>query len=229
MTTTKLVDSGLIVDTNSKLTAASAAKLYTAGVRWVWRYVFFRHPQGPGDLDAAELAAITGAGLGVLLVQHVRNPGWVGSSATGASDAAAAIANAQAAGCTGRPDLPSGDPGRPVLALDLEGIGHGGPEHSADWCPPVDAAGYRPLVYVGYASGMTTATLDALAGEPVFWCDFAPFASRPQPTRPWGLHQHAQETLAGVGVDRDDLLTPGAFSGYVADDPSPAVHLSSRS
>ena len=214
MTSCSVVTEGLIVDTAGKLNASSAARLYAAGVRWVWRYVFFRAPGPSGDLDPAELAAINAAGLGVLLVQHVRNPGWTGSSQTGASDAAAAIANAVRAGCVGRPDLPSGDPGRPVLALDLEGCRTGDPEHAAAWVPVVDAAGYRPGVYVGYASGMTTATLDALPGQPIFWCDYAALTQRPLPTGGYHLHQHAGEVLAGVGVDRDDLLKPGTFSGY---------------
>lgn len=214
------VTSGIVIDTSTKLSAHEAASLYQAGVRAVGRYVFFRHPQGVGDLDAAELALLTAAGLVVFVVQHVRNPGWIGSAMTGATDAVAAIANARAACYLPQPDLPSGDVGRPVIVLDLEGIGHGGPEHAAAWCPFIDREGYRPAIYVGYASGMTTATLDALVGRPMMWADFAPLSSRPMPTAGYDMHQQSQTTMCGVGVDRDTLLTPGAFSG-LAEAPDP--------
>ena len=207
------VTEGTIVDTNQKLSATEAQALYAAGVRAIGRYVFFRHPQGPGDLDAAELAALTDAGLIVFPIQHVRMPGWTGSYAQGVADAVAGMANAAAAGFAPGLGL--------ALALDLEGCKVGDPDQARGWCDTV-AGHYQPLVYVGYASGMTTADLDALAGDPRFWCDFAPFTARPTPTRGYDLHQQAQTTMCGVGVDKDTLLTPGAFSGLAqADAQSP--------
>ncbi len=199
---------GVVIDTSTKLTSSEATALYAAGVRTVGRYVFFRFPQGPGDLDAAELAALVDAGLTVFAIQHVRNPGWTGSYAQGVADAQAAIANAQAAGYVGD---------RLCLALDLEGCKAGDPDQAAAWCSRIAISGYRPLVYIGYASGMVTPGMDALAGDPRFWCDYAPISARPIPSRGYSLHQQAQTTLAGVGVDRDTILDADGLVGLGPD------------
>lgn len=201
----------LVVDTSTKLTASEAKALKAAGVAGVFRYVFFGSPR-PGDIDADELQLLTEAGLTVCLVQHVRNPGWRGSAMTGTGDAGAAMANAIRAGYVS----PSGGP-LLAMGLDLEGIGEGGPDHAQAWCSTL--AGYRPLVYVGYASGMTTAVLDSLAGDPSFWADFAPISQRPVPTKLYAMHQHAQSAIAGIGVDRDDILQPGIY-GLATGDPA---------
>ena len=198
----------VVIDTSTKLTSSEAKALYAAGVRTVGRYLFFRYPQGPGDLDAAELAALVDAGLTVFAIQHVRNPGWTGSSSLGGADAQAAIANAQAAGYVGD---------GLCLALDLEGCKTGDPAHAAAWCTAVGSAGYRPLVYIGYASGMVTPGMGALAGDPRFWCDYAPISARPIPSRGYSLHQQAQTTLAGVGVDRDTILDADGLVGLGPD------------
>ncbi len=200
---------GVVIDTSTKLTSSEARALYAAGVRTVGRYVFFGPPH-VGDIDAAELTMLIGAGLTVFLIQHVRNPGWVGSTQTGIDDSEAAIANARAAGY-------DDDNGDLCLALDLEGCKMGDPAHAAAWCTAVAAAGYRPLVYIGYASGMVTPGMDALAGDPRFWCDYAPISARPIPSRGYSLHQQAQTTLAGVGVDRDTILDADGLVGLGPD------------
>jgi hypothetical protein len=200
-----------VIDTSTKLTSSEAAALYQAGVRSVWRYVFFGPPR-PGDLDAAELALLTAAGLTVMVVQHVRNPGWQsGGEPDGSADARWALANAGDAGYRS-------DPGGPELAIcfDAEGIGNPGPNmvaHAASWCSCVASLGYQPVVYIGYDSGLRAADLDALPGSPLFWCDYAPLGMRPKPARGYVGHQQAQTTLCGVGVDVDAILVPGALYG----------------
>ena len=70
-----------------------------------------------------------------------------------------------------------------------------------------------PLAYVGFASGQSTSTLDGLPNRPRFWADYAPLPLRPTPSRGWDMHQKAQETVAGIGIDRDEVLTDGAIFG----------------
>lgn len=196
---------GLVVDTSAKLTRSNYRALKTAGVATVLRYVFFGSPR-PGDLDMTELADAADESVAIGVVQHVRNPGWHASSTVGNSDGLACVANAIKAGYVGNPgDQPL------VTALDLEGLGNPGSDviaHAKAWIQVVRSAGYAPLIYVGYDSGVTSAGLDAL-GCPT-WCDFAPLTSRPRPAMGHVLHQQRQSMLAGIQVDVDDVLIDGA-------------------
>jgi hypothetical protein len=208
----------VVLDTATKLTASECKALKSAGVSGVWRYVFFGTPR-PGDIDAAELQAILDAGLTLMLVQHVRMPGWIANAGIGKADGASAVRNAQAAGYEGT---------ALSLGLDMEGVGTGDAAgHARAWCQIVGDAGYSPVVYVGYDSQLTGPQLDSLPYSPRFWCDYAPLSSRPLPTRGYALHQQAQSTLAGIGVDIDTVLQDMAIVGLcggatVADtDPAP--------
>ena len=193
----------VVVDTSTKLTASECLALRRAGVDAVWRYVYFGLPR-PGDLDAGELELMLAAQLTVLVVQHVRNPGWVASAATGLADAKAAIANAQAAGYASAGAVLS-------LGLDMEGVRNPGPDcvaHANAWCSAVRDAGYGPVVYCGYDSGLSGQPID---GQPQWWADYAPISQRPP--YPYALHQKPQSTIAGIGVDVDDVLVNGAIVG----------------
>jgi hypothetical protein len=212
-----LASADIVIDTNGKISSSEAQALRAAGVTAIWRYVFFGSPR-PGDIDSAELNILLNAGLTVLLVQHVRNPGWMASPDQGTADGRAAVANAIKAGYVGRV----------ALALDLEGVRNGAYEHAVAWCAEVRAASYRPVVYVGYSSGMAAAQLDALGPDVVFWADFAPLTMRPHPARGYALHQHPQSVIAGVAVDVDEVLIDGviyglASVGLVAPDPGDPV------
>lgn len=95
-------------DTIAKLDAAMATRLASAGLAFGVRYVGLGEP-GRDDLDAAELQALTDAGLGVMAVQYARTNGW--SGATGQADGEAAVRNALAAGV----------PAEATLWCDMEG------------------------------------------------------------------------------------------------------------
>jgi|SRR6185437_4405237 len=208
------VTAGRVVDTRAKLDAAAAARLYAAGVRAVVRYVPLPGNSAREDLDATELAALTGAGHVVVAVQHPREPEHNTLSAeTGAADAVHAIEYCRAIGY-----VPV-DGERVALALDMEGVRNpaGAMPHARAWVPAALAAGYQPLVYVGYDSGLTTEDLAELAAlGALFWCDAAPFDLRPAPPGGYVLHQRPQTTVSGVGIDEDELLTPGAVWGLGA-------------
>lgn len=201
----------LVVDTNMKITAAEAVALYAAGVRVIVRYVFFG-PARAGDIDATELQGLLAAGLTVVLVQHPRLPkNNVLSDATGHSDASWAIKNALAAGYD-----PSVVSARLHLALDMEGVVSGGNVHAPAWCTDVYAAGFGVLVYNGYACGISSAQCDALPGSPEFWCDAAPLKVRPAPAVGYALHQQMQSIVAGIGVDKNEVLKDGVLWGIAA-------------
>jgi Domain of unknown function (DUF1906) len=202
-----------VVDTSAKITASSAAALYSAGVRTVGRYVFFGSPRA-GDIDAAELELLTAAGLTVFLIQHVRNPGWVASAAEGLADGKTAVANAQKASYASAGALLS-------LALDMEGVRNPGSDafaHADSWCREVRKAGYWPLVYVGYDSGLDGDALDGLGGEPAFWCDYAPLSARPKPAMGYALHQQMQTSINGMPVDVDAVLQDSMVYGLAEAD-----------
>ena len=195
-----------VIDTSTKLTAYEAAALYQAGVRSVWRYVFFGPPRA-GDLDAAELQLLLAAGLTVMVVQHVRNPGWTATADQGDADGQVAVANAMKAGYQSAGGALS-------LAVDLEGCkSPHADQYAMAWCAQARAGGYLPVCYIGFASGMTSADLDRLGPDVALWCDFAPLSLRPSPQRGYALHQQAQTTLCGVGVDVDAILVPDALVG----------------
>jgi Domain of unknown function (DUF1906) len=213
-TTRALVPGEFVVDTDWKLGPATARGLWDAGVRGICRYVGLHGPAA-GDVDAAELSMLLGLGFVVWLVQHTRKPEYnLLTEDTGATDAAAAIRCALAAGYDPS-KLPPGAEA-PCLALDLEGVRGSSVSHATAWSLAVGAARFRPLVYVGYASGITGAQLDALPVEPRFWCDAGPYSERPAPSRGYDLKQHMQETIAGVGIDRNDVLRGEAVYGLVA-------------
>jgi hypothetical protein len=205
---------GSVIDTNMKLSATEARALFTAGARVAIRYVFFG-PARPGDLDAAELTLLTDEGFTVLAVQHPRSPANNTLSAlTGGSDAAWAIKNAIEAGYDPAVPQPDGKP--PALILDMEGVKgawSGAVAHAHAWATAVAAAGFRVMVYCGYDCGMTSADCDALPGDPLFWCDAGPYNMRPAPHVGFVLKQHMQSTLAGIGVDKNDVLQDGVVYG----------------
>jgi hypothetical protein len=197
---------GLVCDTSAKLTRSNYRALKSAGVAVVFRYVFFGSPR-PQDLDMTELADAADEGMAIGVVQHVRkgNPGWHASAIVGNSDGLAAVANAIKAGYVGAPGQPD-----IVMALDLEGVANPGGEcfgHASAWCKVVRAAGYAPLIYIGYDSGLDAAAIDALACPA--WVDYAPLSMRPRPTAGYVMQQRKQSTIAGIGVDVDDVLQDG--------------------
>lgn len=183
------------VDTAWPLTPVVCQALVAAGKRGVGRYVPLPGNNSAGDISAAEAQRITGAGLQLLLVQHVRRPGWSPLHCDGRADAVAACAAALAAG------YPSGA----HLFLDLEGIvGTDAPScavFAQDWAVEVRryfAAG----LYVGYDVPLSAAQLYALPSFTSYWSDPGP---RNVATRGFALKQGAGVVISGVGFDLDEV------------------------
>lgn len=139
-------------DTAVPLTAKTAKAYFDKGYRFCIRYVSrtdksraANDRKGLDDLSEAEGNLILGAGLALMVVQHVAATGWVPTEALGQAYGAKAAEFSRAAG------LPSGV----NVWLDLEDIPRGTPHadicaYSNAWFAQVKAAGYVPGVYVGF-------------------------------------------------------------------------------
>jgi len=196
------------VDTSGSLTLTAqhlaAATVHGNPARFAVRYVFFGPPHA-GDLTAVETNAILSAGLTLIVVQHVRNPGWTAGAQLGASDGQWAARNAEAAGYPPGMGL--------TLVLDLEGVANSGQpvaEHVDAWCQAVLAAGYAPCLYVGYDCGLSASDLYDLPHVSRYWSDAA---NRVVAIRGTCCLQGAEVTLPGVGLVDVDRSHPDALGG----------------
>lgn len=205
-----LLGRGWCFDTASKLSAEQAARLKAAPypghpMLALWRYVSLGAPS-PADITPAERDAILGTGWLLGLVQHVQYPSWQADAASGLAHGKSAVAHAQLVG------YPAGS----HIGLDMEGLGNAGAPvmgYVVAWADTVHAAGYRVLLYVGYLDGLPDALVTALAEGgyvDAWWSDFGPRAL-PQGLG-FAMKQHAQNTVAGIGVDPDEVLIPGAIA-----------------
>ncbi|MFY2560754.1 DUF1906 domain-containing protein [Corallococcus terminator] len=135
------------VDADSPLSSADAQQLFALGYRFCGRYLSLSTPQKDGDLSTQEATSIIGAGLALVPVQHVLEPGWSPRRELGTAHGQAALRNAQQLG------IPFGV----NVWCDLEGIakdtaGQDIIDYCHAWYDAVDAQGkgYVPGLYVGY-------------------------------------------------------------------------------
>lgn len=170
-------------DSDSPLTAQTAAGYVKQGYRYCFRYLSLG-AEGSGDLSNGEASLILSAGLALMPVQHVNSPGWAPTAALGQSHGSSAATDAQGVGFP---------PGTSVW-VDLEGVSSS--SSSSDviayceaWYSAVSAAGYVPGLYVGYSSGLTAAELSALPFQS-FWRSAS---SVPTPSRGYQMTQGRQE------------------------------------
>ena len=124
-------------DTIEALSAAQAATLVKAGMKFGVRYVPLSGQSSPFAIGKTELSALTQAGLGVMLVQFGRTSGW--SESIGFADGQAAASYA----------ISMGYPAGGCLWLDLANAG------TADACIAYANAWYKGAV----AGGMFGAAL----------------------------------------------------------------------
>jgi hypothetical protein len=163
-------------------------------------------PNGPNDLTAARVAALTARHFAVLAVQHCREGAWDASGARGAVDGQWAAKNALAAGLV--PGLGIG------VGLDLEDVSQatwGQPtlDHVFEWAAPVFAAGFEPWVYHGFNCGLTPAQLYSVRNVRRYGA--AP-GQPPVATRGDCFRQHGTIRIGGVEVD-PDYCSPDALGG----------------
>jgi hypothetical protein len=187
------VPDALLFDTDERCSIDQLLALRAAGFRGGVRTVTMHDAPDPSDLTAKEVEDFMAAGLGLMVYQRVRNPGWLPSGALGLSDARVAIAKVTAAGY-----LAGGS-----LWDDLEGIGgHAGEtaEYANDKARAVKAAGFQPGEYVGFDVPLTGHQLYRSLVSSCYWRSVSdvPDVER----RGYALEQVAENVLvAGVLVD----------------------------
>lgn len=182
-------------DINAVLSDAQCVGLKAAGLDFVLRYA-------PRELDAyrynltnPEMLRILNAGLALMVVQHVSPDNWEPTAELGKS-----YGEYMADFLSKTVQMPKG-----VSAwLDLEMVKSGTPvadtiNYANEWYNAVNAAGYVPGVYVGFAAGLN-------AEELYSKLQFKAYAKAYNyddgvATRGFQWIQHPQKEIAGVMVD----------------------------
>lgn len=181
-------------DVNSVLTAAQALTLKNDGYTFCIRYI----PRTPdlvrGNLSNAEALHILNAGLALMAVQHVAQPGWQPSASLGTQYGN--YAGVYAKEIVG---LPSGV----NIWLDMEEVAQSAPEadviaYCQAWYNAVNEAGYTPGVYVGYGPGLNPQQLYAKLSFKHYWRAYnGPTVA----TRGYQLIQKTQKNIASTVID----------------------------
>jgi len=188
-------------DADTPVSSQAAAAFHAAGFRFCLRYVG-RVQMASFDLTTQEAEGILAAGLALMPVQHVLDPGWQPTASLGAEYGANAAKFARQIGFP---------PGVNVWC-DLESVSPG--TSAADvaaycdaWYEGVAAAGYVPGLYVGYQPGLTGQQLYELRFEH-YWAAYnVDGVSTPHP-RGWQLAQsEGHGTIAGISTESYDADT----------------------
>lgn len=131
-------------DTNVVVTPDVARKFVADGYRFCVRYVSHSATEGESDISRDEVEGILGAGLALMIVQHVRRSGWSPTAALGSSDGALAARHLAELGA----------PAQLTVWTDVEGVDPSAPAnhiltYGNAWYTAVAAAGFTPGLYVG--------------------------------------------------------------------------------
>ncbi|HYH80884.1 MAG TPA: glycoside hydrolase domain-containing protein [Longimicrobium sp.] len=190
---------------NPKSNVEYARELVQAGYRYCLRYVPVGELLDP-DLTAAEAEAILAAGLALMPVQHVFEPGWLPTGPMGTQVGQRAVQWLQGIGF----------PGGVNVWCDLEGVGNTSAQQVIDYCKSwyaaVKAAGYVPGLYVGYGVVLHDQQLYDLPFQH-YWAAYNTDSSIP--TRGWQLKQASQHTHVGSLDYDDDTTHTDALGGTV--------------
>lgn len=186
-------------DANTPISASTAAAFYAAGYRFCVRYVG-RTQMASYDLTSTEAKTILEAGLALMVVQHVLNPGWTPSESLGQEY------GANAAKFTKQIGVPTGV----NVWCDLEGVStscgsSAVEEYCNAWAAEVSASGYVPGLYVGWEPGLTGSQLYDLAFDHYWGAYNVDGDSTPWP-RGFQLQQKEGSggTIGGVSTESYD-------------------------
>ncbi len=202
---------GLIgFDTIDALDADRARQYVARGFRFCIRYVPFDDRSEFVDLSAAEAQTIVDSGLGLMVVQHPLDAGWVPNEGLGQSFGQSAALHAGEAG------LP---PGVNVW-LDLEGVRAGTP--AADviaycnaWFAEVERAGFASGVYIGAAPGLTADQLFWDIKTSHYWKGGSSAEAGVPDEIPHRGYQLVQRINLGTYAYDSDVTKTDAYSGCV--------------
>jgi glycoside hydrolase-like protein len=192
-------DNALGFDTDQPISLPVARQFRRDGFRFCLRYLSFGGRQQSPDLTREEADHILDAGLALMPVQHVRNPGWRPTGALGNSDGRNAVSNANSVG------FPIGM----NVWMDLEGVDPTSRiadvfEYCRNWALQV-ATRFRPGIYVGSGA--------LLNSEQLFDLLFLHYWKAgghipPVAHRGYQMIQNiANETRHGIHIDRNTTQT----------------------
>jgi hypothetical protein len=196
------VPDALLFDTEFPCTLAQLLALKAVGFRGGVRTVTVAAPPDPSDVTAREVADFMTAGLGLMLYQRPRNPGWLPSADLGRADAAVFAAKALRAGY-----LAGG-----TFWDDLEGIG-GNASATVAYANAkaldTKANRYAPGAYVGDDVPLTGYELFHDLVVPCYWRSLSNVPD--VAVRGYGMVQIAENvpiagTVVDVSVARADRL-----------------------
>lgn len=194
-------------DANTVISSDAAADFYKAGFRFCLRYVG-RTQMASHDLSAEEAENILAAGLALMPVQHVLNPGWQATGDLGAEYGANAATFAQQIGFP-----PGVNVWCDLECVDTSCSAQDVTDYCNQWHAAVAAAGYVPGLYVGYQPGLTGQQLYSKLPFQHYWAAYnVDGVSKPSP-RGWQMIQSVGSgTIAGItteAYDADKTQTDG--------------------
>ncbi len=137
------------IDANSRLDEDAVRAFLDLGFKFAVRYVR-RASANNHDLTKDERDIIIGCGMGLMVVQHVAQEGWIPSPDLGAQYGDIAVEECNRAGI----------PAEVSLWCDLEGVKHGVPHDQTigfcnRWYDATRAPMYQPGLYLGDSYGLT--------------------------------------------------------------------------
>ena len=198
-------------DCNTPVSRANALRFLEHGYKFAIRYVG-RVRALSYDLTPREVSAITTAGLGFMIVQHVQRDGppwWRPTDEKGKQYGASAAAQAHTCGYP---------PGATVW-LDLEGIA---PSTDSEqiiryanlWHEAVAAAAYLPGVYIGYGARLSAQQLYDGLRFTRYWAAFNLNVDEYPAVRGVCMRQLRARPPAGVRFQIDaDVVQEDALGG----------------
>jgi hypothetical protein len=182
-------------DVNQVLSASQAQAFKDAGYDFCIRYIPRHDGSSSGNLTFDEATDILNAGLALMAVQHVANPGWAPTA-----DLGTAYGSYAATWCSDTVGLP---PGVNVW-LDLEEVAtDSAPDdviaYCQAWYTAVKAAGYVPGIYIGYGVVLDGAQLYNDLSFQHYWRAYNDDTI--VATRGFQIKQTTEKTLNGITFD----------------------------
>jgi hypothetical protein len=187
------VPDALLFDTDTPCSLAHLLALKAVGFRGGIRTVTVDAAPDPSDITAQEVRDFMAAGLGLMLYQRVRNPGWIPSADLGKRDAEVFVQKSQRAGY-----LQSAS-----AWDDLEGI-RGAADtaiaYANEKAASLKTAKYAPGDYVGFDVPLTG---DQLFQDLIVSCYWRSLSNVPDvATRGYAMLQIAVNVrVAEIGLD----------------------------
>jgi hypothetical protein len=187
------VPDSLLFDTDQPCSLSQLLALKAIGFQGGIRTVTTSDAPDPSDITAREVQDFMAAGLGLMLYQRPRNPGWSPSGLLGNADAEVFIDKARAAGY-----LPGGS-----TWDDLEGVGGTGAATIAYVNAKAAAMKTAPFAPGDYIGANVPLSGDELFHELLVTAYWRSISQVPDiPTRGYVMRQIAENvSVAGVLVD----------------------------